>query len=196
MTDQLTTDPATTDPATTDPATTDPATTDPATTDPATTDPASATTARFRRAGEAGDIDRLLETLAPDAVLRSPITDRLEFRGHDEIRAVMESVFATIDNIRYSADVGHNRTRVLFGRATVNGQPVEEAIRIELDEHERITEMTLFYRPLPGLATLTAALAPRVARKHGPMRSLLARILLAPLAAVIRLGDRLVPWFG
>jgi ketosteroid isomerase-like protein len=92
------------------------------------TDLAGQTTARYRTAAEAGDVDGVVATLAPDVVLHSPITDKLEFRG---------------------------------------------------------------------LATLSAALAPRVVeRKHGRPRALLAKVLMAPLALMTRIGDRLIPFFG
>jgi len=48
----------------------------------------------------------------------------------------------------------------------------------------------------PGLATLTAELVPRVARKHGRSRAVLARLLLAPIGVATRAGDRLVTWFA
>jgi hypothetical protein len=154
-------------------------------------------TARFRAAAEAGDVEGVLATLAPDALLRSPITERVEFRGPAEIRELLRSVFVTISDIRYFADVGDDRTRALFYRAHVNGTPLEEATRIELDDEGRIREITLFFRPLPGLATLTAALAPRIAAgRHGRLRALVARLLLAPLGFVTRAGDRLVTWFA
>ena len=166
-----------------------------ATPEPSTAHPA--TTARFRRAEEAHDIEGVLETLAPDVVVRSPITDRVTFQGRDEVRELLRSVFATIDDISYFADVGDARTRALFYRANVNGEPVEEAARIELDDNEQIREIILFFRPLPGLATLTAALGPRVARrKHGGLRSIIARVLLAPLGLATRVGDRLATWLA
>jgi hypothetical protein len=149
------------------------------------------TTARFRRAVEAGDVEAVIETLAPDVVLNSPITDRVVFRGRDEVRVLLRSVFATIGDIRYFADVGDERTRALFYRANVGGHPLEEATRVELDGQGQISEITLFFRPLPGLATLTAALAPRMARRHGRLRPVLARLLLAPFAFAARAGDRL-----
>jgi hypothetical protein len=156
---------------------------------------ASATTRRFRAAAEAHDVDALLETLADGAVLHSPITDRVAFSGREEIGELMHSVFETVADIRYFADVGDARTRALFDRATVDGQPLEQAIRLGLNERQQIEEITIFFRPLPGLATLTAALAPRVARKHGRLRALIARLLIAPLGFATRAGDRLSSWF-
>lgn len=154
-----------------------------------------ATTARFRSVVEAKDIPGVLDTLAPNVVLRSPITDQVTFVGKEEIGELLRSVFATIDDIHYFVDVGDDHTRALFYRATVNGQPLEEATRVELDDAEQIRELTLFFRPLPGLATLAGALAPRIARKHGPLRSIIAAVMLAPLGLVTRLGDRLAGWF-
>jgi SnoaL-like domain len=154
-------------------------------------------TARFRAAAEAGDVDGVMATLAPDVVLHSPITDRVAFHGHAEVRELLDSVFVTILDIRYFADVGDGRTRALFYRARVGSTPLEEATRLELDDAGMIREITLFFRPLPGLATLTSALGPRVAaRRHGPLRGLLARLLLAPLGPLLRAGDRLVRWLA
>ena len=58
---------------------------------------ASATTRRFREAAEARDVDALLATLSEDVVLRSPITDRITFRGRAQLGELMQSVFATIE---------------------------------------------------------------------------------------------------
>jgi hypothetical protein len=157
---------------------------------------ATATTRRFREAAEARDIDALLDTLAEDVVLHSPITDRVSFRGRAELGELMRSVFATLEDIRYFADVGDARTRALFDRARVGGQALEQAVRIQLNDRQQIEEITIFFRPLPGLARLTAELAPRMARTHGRGRYIMARILLAPLARVTRAGDRLAPWLA
>lgn len=156
----------------------------------------SAITGRFRQAAEAHDVEGVIDTLAPDVVLNSPITDRVTFRGRDEVRELLRTVFVTISDIRYFADIGDERTRALFYRANVHGEPLEEATRIELNEQGQIREITLFFRPLPGLATLTAALAPRMARKHGRFRAVVARLLATPLGLATRMGDRLVTWFA
>jgi SnoaL-like domain len=157
---------------------------------------ASATTRRFREAAQAGDVEGLLATVAEDVVLHSPITDRVVIRGRAELRELMQEVFATIQNIHYFADVGDARTRALFDRAQVGEQALEQAVRVSLNEHHQIEEITIFFRPLPGLVSLTAGLAPRLARKRGRGRAVIARLLLAPLAAGTRGGDRLARWLA
>jgi hypothetical protein len=156
---------------------------------------ASATTARFRAAGEARDVEAMLATLSDDVVLHSPITDRVTFDGIDAMRELLRAVFAVIDDIHYSADVGDEHVRALFYTAKVGGQPLEEATRVQLNDRQQISEITIFFRPLPGLAALTSALAPRLARKHGRVRPLVASLLIGPLGLLTRLGDRLATWF-
>lgn len=150
----------------------------------------------MRRAAEANDVDGVMSTFADDVILRSPITERVVFRGTDDVRAALREVFAVLEGIEYIADLGDSRTRALFYRSTVGGRPLEEAMRVQLDEAGAIEELTIFYRPLPGLVSFAAALAPRVARsRKGAIHAVIARVLMAPLALAVRLGDRVLPWF-
>lgn len=158
----------------------------------ATEEQAAATTARFRAAVEAGDIHALTETLAPGAVLHSPITNSLAFTGADEIRALLPHVLAVIEGITYTDDVGDARTRALFYTARISGVPVDEATRVRLDDDARITDITLWFRPLAGLTALVAALAPRLARERSPARGTAAAAMTKPLAAMTRAGDKVV----
>ena len=160
-------------------------------TDQATGSAAAATAARFRAAGEAGDVEAMIQTLAPDVVLRSPITMLIDIRGHDEMRELLACVFATIEDIRYFEDFGDDSTRALFYRARVGSQPVEEASLLRFDEDGLVREMTLWFRPLPGLAAVTAGLGPKLIRaRHGRARGALAAALTRPLRAMTRTGDR------
>jgi len=141
---------------------------------------------------EAQDIEAFIATLAPDVVLRSPITMLTEIRGHAEMRELMGCVFQTIQDIRYFEDLGDDSTRALFYRARVGSQPVEESTLLRFDEDAKVREMTLSFRPLPGLAAVTAGLGPRLVRaRNGRLRGLAAAMLVGPLAPMTRLGDRL-----
>jgi hypothetical protein len=85
----------------------------------------------------------------------------------------------------------------LFFRGRIGRRAVEEAMRVTLNEDGLISELTLFFRPLPGLAAFAATLGPRITtRRHGRARALLARLLLAPLALITRVGDRLIRFFA
>jgi hypothetical protein len=147
------------------------------------------TTRRYRAAVESADVESFLATLVPDVVLHSPITARTPFSGHDEMRALMRAVFASIEDIRYFEDIGDAETRALFYRARVGRQEVEEATLVRLDTQALITEIRLWFRPLPGLTAVMAKLGPELARDRGRGRAAAAAALASPLAAAARLGD-------
>jgi hypothetical protein len=155
------------------------------------------TTDRYRHAAEAGDVDGIMATLSPDVVVYSPITERLTFSGSGEVRELLDNVFSLVSDVRYYADIGDEQMRAMFDRANVGGVPLDQTTRVRLNERGEIFEITLFFRPLPGLAALTAAIAPAVARsRHGALRATIASLLLRPLALMTGFGDRLVAWFA
>lgn len=98
---------------------------------------------------------------------------------------------ATVNALRAAAERG-------------DGDAVAELLAPEVIFHSPMTtrvafegrEMTIFVRPLPGLATLFATLPPRVStRRRGRPLGVLAGILTRPLAVVLQTADRLVPKF-
>jgi hypothetical protein len=156
----------------------------------ATVDEASATTARLRAAVEAGDADAFAATLAPGVVLQSPITTAMTFEGVDEARELLRDVLKVVHDISYTDDVGDEKTRALCYTARVAGVEVEEATRVRLDDQARITEMTIWFRPLPGLTALLAGLGPMLAARQSRAKGVAAAVMTRPLAAMTRSGDR------
>jgi hypothetical protein len=146
----------------------------------------------LRRAIQARDLEAFLAICSDDVVLHSPITNQFEFQGHSAARGPLMALFATHEGIEYSADVGEGTTRALFATANVKGQPTEEAFLIELDDQQKVSEITVFVRPLPGTAAFAAALAPRIARRYGRVPSWLSRLLFTPVAASTRIVDQFV----
>lgn len=159
--------------------------------DPSAVERAAETTGRYRAAVEAGDIEGFLITLAPDVVLHSPITLRTQFRGHDQARALMRAVLASIQDIRYFEDVGDDTTRALFYRAHVGRQDLEEATLVRLNTDALITEIRLWFRPLPGLTAVMGRLGPELAGDQSRARPALVAGLTAPLVAATRTADAL-----
>jgi hypothetical protein len=157
---------------------------------------AEATTARFRDAGERLDLPAFLETLAPSVRLRSPISFKARFEGFDDVAEVLRAVFDVLGDIEYFEDVGTSTTRALFYRARVRDQPLEGAILVRLDERASVTEMTMFFRPLPGLTALTAWLTPRLAAQRSRAHAFAVAAMTRPVASLTSrfdaLGVRLV----
>ncbi|KZB81645.1 nuclear transport factor 2 family protein [Amycolatopsis regifaucium] len=146
---------------------------------------------RYRRALETRDVELGLSAYAPDAVVRSPLTSRVRFTGHAELRPLLEVAFSHLRDVRFSTDTGDSSTRVVVYSARIGDEEVEEAAVLKLDEDGLIAEATLFVRPLPGLVALMDAFGPDIARRNG--RTFAARFLSVatkPLLAMVRSGDR------
>ena len=160
------------------------------------TSPASMAISALRAAGESGDADAVAELLAPDVVFHSPMTERIRFEGKDEVAALHRDIFAVLDDIDTTEPLTLGDTGTFSFRARVRGVELEAMNLVRCNEQGRIVECTIFIRPLPGLATLFAALPPRVsARRRGRLRASLATSLAWPLAFAVRTADRFVPMF-
>jgi hypothetical protein len=146
----------------------------------------------LRLAAEAHDVDAVIACLAQDIVIRSPITQRIRFSGLEQAADLMRRVFDLVGEIRFYETVGEGeRTQVIFWRGRIGGAYLEEANLLRIDADDRIGEMTVFMRPLPGLLALAATLGPSLARRRGRTRALLLKAMLAPLAAAYAAGEPL-----
>jgi aryl carrier-like protein len=147
--------------------------------------------AAYRAAYDAQDLDALLATMRPDVRLKSPITDRFAFEGRAQLRALMEDVFAVVDDSAHLLDLGDERTRVMKLTGRIKRQHFSETLIFTLDDEGLIASIEIFVRPMPGLTTMAATLGPRVARRRGRLRAVVARMMMAPLAAMTRGGEPL-----
>src|SRR5947208_5875423 len=160
------------------------------------TSPIGAAITALRAAGESGDADALAELLAPDVVFHSPLTDRVLFEGRDEVVALHRDIFAVLEVIDTTEPLALGDTRSFTFRARVRGVELEAMNLLRFNEQGQIADYKIFIRPLPGLATLFAALPPRVsARRRGRLKGALAALLARPLAFALRTADRLTPRF-
>jgi hypothetical protein len=146
-------------------------------------------TARFRTALQAGDHEAAADALAADVVIHSPITSGFRFEGRAQARALFADVVTALEGIEYTEEIGEGDRRVLLAKARVGPQEVHEAVVARLNAEGEIAELTLFIRPLPGLTAVAAALGPRVARRRGRSRGMLAAAMLRPLAFATRAGE-------
>lgn len=160
------------------------------------TSSASSTTAALRAAAERGDADAVAALLAPDVVLHSPLTARVRFEGRDAVAALHRDIFAVLEGIETTEPLALGDTRAFSFRARVRGVELDAMIVVGFDEHGQIGELKLYGRPLPALATLFAALPPRVsARLHGRPTGALVALVARPLGLVMRAVDRVAPRF-
>jgi hypothetical protein len=133
----------------------------------------------WRAAGEAGDAAGAVAALSPDVTLVSPITEQFTFRGHRQVRTLLDVALAAIDDITYTDQVAEGRTVALFYEARIGATRLHEAQRLRLGDDGLISHITLYVRPLPALTALMTRLGPELARRNG--QSGLARLI--PLAS-------------
>lgn len=151
------------------------------------------TIALLKIAGEQHDPHAMIALLSDDIIIRSPITQNIRFEGIDQARDLFVRVFAAIKDITFYEVVGSGTpTQVIFWRGTVAGTYLEEANLLKLDDHGRITEMTVFMRAVPGLLQLLAELAPSLASRHSKPKATFLRAQLKILSAVYRSAEPLV----
>jgi hypothetical protein len=123
--------------------------------------------ARYRAASEADDIEALIATLAPDVELVSPLSARLVFRGHDDLRVLLGAVYGGMKGLRWRQEVGDGATRVVLGDGTVGPFTLADAMVCELDADGRISRIRPYLRPWLAVTFLAVRLAPAIGRHPG-----------------------------
>jgi hypothetical protein len=143
----------------------------------------------FRTAMEARDLDAIVDSFAPDAVLRSPLTGKLTFTGHEQIRAVLAVILDAFTDLRYTEEMRAENAAVLVSRARVGGQEIETVDHMRLRPDGRIAEFTVFFRPLPATAAALRVIGAGLGRRRSPARAAVLSALARPLGFMTRVGD-------
>ena len=121
-------------------------------------------------ASEATDIDAMMGTLAPDAELVSPISGRMVFRGHDDLRVLLTAVYGSLNGLRWTEAVGQDHVRVAIAEARVGPLRMTDAMVFDLGADGLITRVRPHLRPWLALTLLAAMLGPKVGRHPAVVR--------------------------
>jgi hypothetical protein len=122
---------------------------------------------RYCAATEAGDVDGFMATMAPDVEVVSPISGRMVFRGHDDVRFLLSAVYGALSDLRWIKTVGEGESRVAVGEARVAGVGMTDAMVFELAPDGRIRRIGPHLRPWLALTLFALVLGPKVARRPG-----------------------------
>lgn len=156
--------------------------------------PATVASAPFTAAVAARDIDALLGTLAPDAVLYSPIV-RTPFRGTAMLRDLYLSLFEAFDELDVVDELQSGDTCVFCWEGRINGRHLAGADRLRYGSDGKVVEITIYGRPLHGMVTLLAEMGSGFARRRrGTLVGKLLRLGALPLAPLFALLDPVVRW--
>jgi hypothetical protein len=140
------------------------------------------------------DIDALVATLAPDAVLHSAVTGS-PFEGSAMIRDVYESLFESFDDLRITDEFQAPNTHAFFWEGRIEGRYVAGVDRIRTDPDGKVTEITIVGRPLSGLAGFIAGIGFGFARRRrGLMVARVLRLAARPLAPLFSALDAVTRW--
>ena len=123
------------------------------------------TSARFRAAIEAGDLDAAVLLCTDDVRFRSPVVHR-PYEGREALRAILGAVFTVFSEFRYvadfsgdaafSGDAGH----VLEFTAQVGDREVQGIDLLRFADDGRVRELTVMVRPLSAAEALRDRMAP------------------------------------
>ena len=116
----------------------------------------------FRRAAEEKDLELMRETLAEDVVLHSPILFR-GFEGREVVLAVLSHVVQVFEDFAYLDELAEEDRLVLRFRARVGDRELEGIDYLELDADGRVTELTVFLRPLSAITAFNERMTERLA---------------------------------
>jgi hypothetical protein len=119
---------------------------------------------RYCAATEAGDIDAMMETLAPDVEVVSPISGRMVFRGDGDVRVLLSAVYGTLKGLRWTRTVGDGASHVAVGEARILGIGMTDAMVFDLGSDGRIERISPHLRPWLALTLFAIVLGPKVAR--------------------------------
>ena len=125
---------------------------------------------RYRSASEAGDVDGFMATMAPDVEVVSPISGRMVFRGHDDVRVLLGAVYGTLSGLRWTRTVGDGESRVAVGEARILGIGMTDAMVFDLGPDGRIRRIGPHLRPWLALTLFALVLGPKVARHPAIVR--------------------------
>jgi hypothetical protein len=153
-----------------------------------------ATVQRLNQAMREQDFETMAELFAEDVVLHSPITASFQFRGRADTVAVLKIVRASMADLQHQELLGADGVWSQRFSVHVRGRLLDGVDVLRFDESGHVRAMTVFIRPLPSLAAFAAAVAPAVARRRGRLASIALALMLGPLGAITRRGDRLAAW--
>lgn len=103
--------------------------------------------AQYRRASEQNDLDALMAVCAPEVELVSPLSGHMVFRGHGDVRVLLDAVYGSLTGLRWQEEVGDRLIRVVTGECRVARLRLGDAMVLELGEDGKIIRIRPHLRP-------------------------------------------------
>jgi hypothetical protein len=114
----------------------------------------------FWLAAEHKDLEAMTDVLREDVVLHSPVLFR-GFEGRDVVLQILGHVAATLEDFSYTHELADGETVVLRFKARVGDRELEGVDFLTLDEEGRVSDITVFIRPMSALTAFNERMAAR-----------------------------------
>jgi len=109
----------------------------------------------FRAAVESKDVERVIETLAPDIVFRSPAVFS-PYSGRETVATLLRAVDMVLaPNLVYQWQVQEDDREVLCFTSRVGKREIEGVDILRYDDAGQVAELVVMMRPLSGLRTVS-----------------------------------------
>jgi ketosteroid isomerase-like protein len=131
---------------------------------------------RYLAAARSNDIDALVETLADDPELVSPLSGRMVFRGRDDLRVLLRVVYGSLRDTTWQVPVRDGNRCVVLGESRVGPARRYDVTVFELTDDGRIQRIRPFVRPWLALSVDALVVGPKMA----PHLGVVWRALRAP----------------
>jgi hypothetical protein len=122
---------------------------------------------RYLAAAQSNDIDALVETLADDPELVSPLSGRMVFRGREDLRVLLRVVYGSLRGASWQAPVRDGNWCVVLGESRVGLAHRYDVTVFELAEDGRIQRIRPFVRPWLALSVDALVVGPKMALHLG-----------------------------
>lgn len=116
------------------------------------------------------DRDAVAACLAEDVVLTGPLGDE-PLTGREAVTDAIRTVGALATDLTYEEVLSGATHHAAFFRLQVDDIVVEGTDRILLDEDGRISEVTIWWRPLPAAVEMQARLAQAIGMQPWALRT-------------------------
>ena len=123
--------------------------------------------AEFRAASEANDLDRFVDTLAPDAELVSPLLARGVIRGKQDLRLLFAAVYGSLSELRWTEEIVDGDRGLMVAEARVGPFRIDDAMVFELASDGRIRQLRPHLRPWLASTWFALAVGFKLARHPG-----------------------------
>jgi hypothetical protein len=116
----------------------------------------------FKAAVQAGDHAGMVAALAPDPVLRSPVSFK-PFEGREAVSKLFAILLETFEDFHYTDEFEADGRAALIFRARIGDREVEGLDLFRFDDEGRIAELTVMVRPASALMALGEAVGAKLA---------------------------------